>query len=304
MTVLALEIGPEGFAATRVGEDVDPEEVRRLPIPSSAAWAACRDLLLECADGTDVTAVGIGSTGPVDMAAGVVAPAEIPEWRAGFALVDAVQKIFPVATVQLALDGVCLALAERNFGATNVAADSLSVVISQRIAAGVMVGGFVVVGRTGNAGHFGHVLVPGFEDLCECGGRGCLEAIASGRSILRWANSQGWIGNSVEALAEAAEAGDEIAVSALHRAGTALGRAIASVASLLDIDLVVIGGTVAKSGPALWKPLAASVATHARLGFLTALRVIPSELDPFGVLAGAGLLAMMAQAAADEVGDE
>ncbi|WP_433525803.1 ROK family protein [Nocardia pseudovaccinii] len=303
MTILALEIGPAGFAVTRVADDVDPDEVRRIPIPSGGAWAACRDLLLECAEGTEVTAVGIGSMGPVDMAAGVVAPTQIPEWRAGFALVDAVQKIFPIALVQLALDGVCLALAERNFGATSAVSDSLSVVVSDRIAAGVMVGGFVVVGRTGNAGHFGHVLVPGFDDLCECGGRGCLEAVASGASILRWANSQGWVGNSVEALVGAAQAGDEIAVSALNRAGTALGRAIASVASLLDIDLVAVGGTVAKSGPALWKPLAASVATHARLGFLTALRVVPSELDLLGVLAGAGLLAMMAQEAAAQVAD-
>ncbi|WP_433733120.1 ROK family protein [Nocardia sp. CA-129566] len=295
MTILALEIGLEGFAATLVGEEVADEEIGRVPLPSAAAWATCRDLLLEVSRNHEITAVGIGSSGPIDMLAGVVAPAEIPEWRTGFALVEAVQKTFPGATVHLALDGVCLGLAERNFGATSEVMDALSVTVSSRICAGVMVGGFVVVGRTGNAGHFGHVLVPGFDDLCECGGRGCVEAVAGGSSILRWAHGQGWIGNSVEALVEAAGGGNEIAVAALNRAGTALGRGIASVAPVLDIDLVVIGGTVAKSGPALWKPLTAAVATHARLGFLTSLRVIPSELDGIGVLAGAGVLAMMAR---------
>ncbi|MFI6773688.1 ROK family protein [Nocardia sp. NPDC050412] len=298
MTVLALEIGPEGFAVTRVADDAEAEDVRRAPIPSGAAWPTCRDLLLEVAQNQEVTAVGIASSGPVDMAAGVVAPADIPEWRTGFALTEAVQKTFPTALVQLALDGVCLGLAERNFGAASQVMDSLSVSVSSRISAGLMVGGFVVVGRTGNAGHFGHVLVPGFDDLCECGGRGCLEAVASGASILRWARGNGWHGSSVDDLAEAARAGDEIAVAALNRAGTALGRAIASVAPLLDIDLVVLGGSVARSGPALWKPLTAAVATHARLGFLTALRVIPSELENVGILAGAGLLALMAAEAA------
>ncbi|MEV6338158.1 ROK family protein [Nocardia vinacea] len=294
MTILALEIGPEGFAAVRVDNDVEVEDIRRVPIPSGAAWATCRDLLREVAQDEEVTAVGIGSSGPIDMKAGVVAPAEIPEWRTGFALVDAVQKTFPVAAVQLALDGVCLGLAERNYGATNDVMDALSVTVSQRISAGVMVGGFVVVGRTGNAGHLGHVLVPGFDDLCECGGRGCLEAVASGGSILRWANGQGWGGSSIEAVVQAAQSGDEIVGAALNRAGTALGRAIASVAPLLDIDLVVIGGSVAKAGPALWKPLTAAVATHARLGFLTGLRVIPSNLDGIGVLTGASVLALMA----------
>ncbi|MEV2225785.1 ROK family protein [Nocardia vinacea] len=294
MTVLALEIGPEGFAAVRVAEDVEVEDIRRVPIPAGAAWATCRDLLREVAQDQEVTAVGIGSSGPIDMVAGVVAPAEIPEWRTGFALVEAVQKTFPLAAVQLALDGVCVGIAERNYGATTEVMDALSVTVSHRISAGAMVGGFAVVGRTGNAGHFGHVLVPGFEDLCECGGRGCLEAIASGHAILRWANSQGWGGSSIEAVVQAGQVGDEIAVAALNRAGTALGRAIASVAPLLDFDLAVVGGSVTKAGPVLWKPLTAAVATHARLGFLTGLRVIPSELDGMGVLIGASVLAMMA----------
>src|ERR1700730_17066982 len=133
MTILALEIGPEGFAATRVADDVETEDIRRIPIPSSAAWDACRDLLLQVAQDTEVTAVGIGSSGPIDMSAGVVAPAEIPEWRTGFALVEAVQKLFPVATVQLALDGVCLGLGERNFGAISDVMDALSARVSQRI---------------------------------------------------------------------------------------------------------------------------------------------------------------------------
>ncbi|MBY8862726.1 ROK family protein [Nocardia sp. CA2R105] len=294
MTMLALEIGPEGFAVGPVAQDADDADIQRIPVPMSGAWDACRDLLLDVAKDEEVTAVGIASAGPIDMGAGVIAPTDIAEWQTGFGIVDAVQKIFPVAKVRLAIDGVCLGLAERTFGATQSVMDALAISVSHRITAGVMVGGFVVVGRTGNAGHLGHVQVPGFDDPCECGSRGCLEAVAGGAALLRWARSQGWTGNSLAALTETAKVGDEIAVAAMSRAGTALGRAIASVAPLLDIDLVVVGGRVAQAGPALWKPLVSAVATHARLGFLTGLRVVPSELQGLGVLAGAGVLAMSA----------
>jgi glucokinase len=294
MTMLALEIGPVGFAASRVADEVGEDEIRRVPIPTGAAWDTCRDLLLEVAGGEEVTSVGIASAGPLDMAAGVVAPPGIAGWRTGFGIVEAVQKLFPGALVRMALDGVCLALAERNFGATNEALDSLAIMVSDRISAGVTVGGFAVVGRTGNAGHLGHVLVPGFDDLCECGGRGCLETVAGGISAVKWARAQGWQGTSVDDLVGQARAGDELADAALSRAGTALGRAIASAAVLLDHDLVVLGGTMAPQGTSLWKSLHAAVATHARLGYLTGLRVVPSELGEVGVLAGAGVLALTA----------
>ncbi|MFQ6395090.1 ROK family protein [Nocardia sp. KC 131] len=294
MTVLALEIATSWFAVSEIASDVDTDDVRRIPVPARGAWEQCKELLLEVAGGREVTSLGIASAGPIDMAAGVVAPLDVPEWRAGFAIVAAAQAAFPKAEVRLALDGVCLALGERNLGTTQDVMDSLVLNVSDRICGGVMVGGFVVVGRTGNAGHLGHVLVPGFDDPCECGGRGCLEAVAGGAAALRWARAQGWSGVSVPELVEAAVTGDEIPAAAMRRAGTALGRAIASVAALLDIDLVAVGGLLSEAGPVLWKPLNEAVATHARLSFLSGLRVVQSKLGPVSVLAGAGVLALTA----------
>ncbi|MGW4719287.1 ROK family protein [Nocardia sp. NPDC004260] len=292
MTVLALEIGSSGFAATRVADDVDTDDIRRIPIPVTGAWDRCQELLLEVAGGGEVTALGIASAGPIDMAAGVIAPSEVPEWRAGFGIVRAARTLFPKAQVPLALDGVCLALAERGFGATSEVMDSLALNVSDRVTGGVVVGGFVLVGRTGNAGHIGHVLVPGFDDRCSCGGRGCLEAVAGGLAVVRWAREQGWAGASVQELLDAAGVGEDIPAAALGRAGTALGRAIASAAALLDLDLVVLGGSLAAAGPALWKPLGEAVATHARVSFLPGLRVIPSQLGDVATIMGAGVLAL------------
>ncbi|MEV5838198.1 ROK family protein [Nocardia sp. NPDC052112] len=293
MTVLALEIGSRSLAASQVSDDIGEEGIQRCPIPARGVWDSCRDLLLDVAGGNEITRVGIASVGPIDMAAGVVAPSGITEWRMGFGLVKAVQKLFPNASVHLGLDGACQAVAERHFGRARGVPDALVIILSDRIGAGVLVGGLVVVGRTGNGGQLGHVLVPGFDDVCECGGRGCLEAVAGGLSMLNWARTQGWPGKSVDDLLEAAGESDEIALAALNRAGTALGRAIASSAALLDLDLVVVGGRLAKPHTALWKALGAAVAIHARLSFLTGLRVVPSELGEIGVLAGAGALALL-----------
>lgn len=295
MTILALEIGPTRLAAIEIADDVGADGVEQMPVPGRGAWEQLRELLLGVAAGREVTAVGIASNGPLDMASGVVAPTHVDEWQTGFPIVESVQKLFPAATVALALDGVCLSLAERHFGATQDVMDSLSIHLSEAIVGGVMVGGFVVVGRTGNAGQVGHVLVPGYDDPCTCGGRGCLESVAGGLALTKWAQGQGWGGNSVQSLAAAAQAGDRIAVAAVERAGTALGRAITSVAALLDLDRVVIGGPVAAPGSPLWKPLHSAIAMHARLPFLPGLRAVPSELGDLGLLAGAGVIALTSQ---------
>lgn len=107
-----------------------------------------------------------------------------------------------------------------------------------------------------------------------------------GKSAARWARANGWSGEGTTQLIADAAAGQEVAVAALGRAGTALGQAISSVTALLDIDLVVLSGSLAAPGSALWKPMNAAVATHARLSFLPSLRVVPSDLGENAILCG------------------
>ncbi|MEU0539039.1 ROK family protein [Nocardia sp. NPDC005978] len=296
MTILALEIGPSRFAVGRISETEGTQQMRVIAPPTRDVWAACRDLLIEVAGNDRITAVGIGASGPIDMAAGIIASAAIPEWRTGFAIAAAVREVFPHCVVMLALDGACHAMAESNLGSTRGELDTLTVHVSARVTGGLTVGGLTVVGRTGNAGHIGHVLVPGFDDICECGGHGCLEAVAGGTAMVRWSRARGWGGSSESALIDAAEAGDPTALAALERAGTALGRAIVSVAAVLDVGLVVVGGTVADAGSALWSPLGRAISDRARLGFLSGLRVVRSELGEDAILVGAGLIAVAVKA--------
>ncbi|MFM1730794.1 ROK family protein [Prescottella soli] len=291
MTALALDLGGTKMAAALVGADGRPLVPLTMPTPPADVWDACAALLEKAADGAPVTAVGIAAAGPVDVTAGTVAPVNIGEWRGGFPIVDAVRSLFPSATVRLALDGAAAAYAEHRLGAGRGTPDLLGVVVSTGVGGGVIRGGVIDGGRTGNAGHIGHMVVPGGDERCGCGAVGCLETVASGPAALRWARADGWIGATAADLAVDAGLGEPVATAALERAGTALGQVFASAAALLDVDLVVVGGGFAQAGPALWEPMTAAAARHARLSFVRDLRVVPAELGVLGTLTGAGLLA-------------
>ncbi|MFD4366730.1 ROK family protein [Rhodococcus sp. NPDC058521] len=287
---LALDIGGTKLVAGRVDAQLSVPHPMTVPTPTSDVWGACDQLLRAVADGEDVTDVGIACAGPVDLVGGAVSPINIPEWAAGFPLAANVRDIWPRARIELAMDGAAAALGEHRLGAGRGTENLLSLVVSTGIGGGLVVGGRLVAGRTGNAGHVGHIAVSAGSEPCSCGGVGCLETVASGPSSVRWARAQGWTGTDGRTLARAAQAGDPTAVAALHRAGTALGEAFASVAALLDLETVVVGGGFARAGPPLWDAIHSEVARRGRLSFLSGLRVVPAELGPSGTLAGAALL--------------
>lgn len=114
--------------------------------------------------------------------------------------------------------------------------------------------------------------------------------------MVRWARTHGWPappGTGARGLAAAAAAGDPVAQRAFRRGATALAAVIASVAAVCDLDFVVVGGGVARSGPLLFDPLRAALADYTGLEFLARLRVVPAELDGEAGLVGAARLATL-----------
>ncbi|MEO6200079.1 MAG: ROK family protein, partial [Cryobacterium sp.] len=166
--------------------------------------------------GAVLVGVGIGSAGPITVASGAVSPLNLPAWRE-FPLRDLVRGLIPDVPVRLRMDGLCITLAEHWLGAGQGVDNLLGMVVSTGVGGGLILGGQTVSGPSGNAGHIGHVEVGGFDDLCACGGHGCLEAIASGPRTVAWARTQGWSGETGEDLAAAHAAGDDIAARAVRR---------------------------------------------------------------------------------------
>jgi glucokinase len=243
-----------------------------------------------------VGAVGVASAGPVDLRRGTVSPINITCWQR-FRLRDRVAALIPGAPVRLGGDGLCMALGEHFRGAGRGARFMLGMVVSTGVGGGLVLDGMPYAGRTGNAGHVGHVVVEQDGRPCACGGHGCVETVASGPSMVRWARAHGWSappGAGARGLAAAAVAGDPVAQQAFRRGTTALAAMIASVAAVCDLDLVVVGGGVARSGPLLFDPLRAALADYAGLEFLAGLRVVPAELGGEAGLVGAARLVALA----------
>ncbi|MGE9697393.1 MULTISPECIES: ROK family protein [unclassified Streptomyces] len=247
--------------------------------------------LREAPDWGAVRAVGIGSAGPVDASEGTVSPVNVAAWR-GFPLVERVREVTGGLPVRLVGDGVAIAAAEHWQGAARGHDNALCMVVSTGVGGGLVLGGQVHPGPTGNSGHIGHISVDLDGDLCPCGGRGCVERIASGPNIARRALADGWEpgedGDATAAgVAAAARAGDRIARASFERAAQALAASIAATATLVEIDIAVIGGGVAKAGDLLFTPLRAALKEYATLSFVQGLEAVPAQMGTDAGLVGA-----------------
>lgn len=295
-TVLAVDVGGTKIAAAIVDDTGRIRHATSRPTPADDPFAALTDAVEELLTDNQVDAVGVASPGPLDLIAGRVSPINIPSWK-DFPLRDRLAATLGLP-VELAGDGLCMALGEHWAGAGRGADAMLGMVVSTGVGGGLVLGGRPHPGRTGNAAHVGHVVVETADGWpCTCGGRGCVETVASGPHLVRWARLQGWQAPEhadAAHLAAAAKAGDEIPKAAFARAGHAVGLAIVATAVVCDLDLAVIGGGVAQVGELLFDPIRETLAEHARLSFLDTLRVLPGTLGGQAGLMGAAGLALKA----------
>jgi glucokinase len=303
-TVLALDVGGTKLAAAVVDDSGRILGRGRVPSPTGTDAELLYEALLACAAaalrGADVTpgdlyGVGVAAAGPMVWPSGEVSPLNMPAWR-GFPLRKRLATEFASDRVLIHNDAVGLTVGEHWKGAGTGTANLLGVTVSTGVGGGLILGGRLSHGSSGNAGHVGHVVVEIDGPPCACGGRGCLEAIASGPNTVRHALDEGWrprpgvVADGV-ALAAAAAAGDEVALRNLARAGRAVGTAIASCASLLDLEVAAVVGGFSQSGPSFWEPLQEAFASHAGFPFAAACRVVPGQLgDAAGLLGAAAFV--------------
>jgi fructokinase len=163
--------------------------------------------------------------------------------------------------VRYANDANCLALSEAADGAGAGAGVVFAAILGTGVGGGVVVDGRIVAGRNAFAGEWGHIPLPWPQPeeypgpACWCGRLGCLETWISGPAFVREA------GQSPEATAAAAAAGDSQAVAALDRYIDRLGRGLAVVCDLIDPDVIVLGGGLSNIG-ALHERAPAAITAH------------------------------------------
>ncbi|HUF33386.1 MAG TPA: ROK family protein [Acidimicrobiales bacterium] len=271
---LAIDVGGTKLAAGLV--DADGRLIARASTPTAAAggdaeslFAGLGSLIAEVRRG-DESVCGVGCGGPMTLGGEAVSPLNIPAWQ-GFPLRRRLAELTGLPTF-VDNDAKALALGEGWRGAAAGARDFLAMVVSTGVGGGIVLDGRLLDGAAGNAGHIGHLVVEPDGRTCACGARGCLEAEASGTSIATVTGRP------------AAEAGPAV----VARTGRLVGRAVASVANLLDLRLAVVAGSVALGfGDPFFAAAQSEVDAVARLEFSAGARIVPAGLGHEGPLVGA-----------------
>ncbi|GAA3865507.1 ROK family protein [Streptomyces sedi] len=297
--VAAVDIGGTKIAGALVTGEGELLHRAQRPTPAresaAAVLRAVTDVVTSLTGSGDwarVRALGIGSAGPLDARLGSVSPVNIPVWR-DFPLVEGVRGVVGELPVTLVGDGAAIAAGEHWRGAARGRRNALCMVVSTGVGGGLIVDDRLYAGPTGNAGHIGHISVDFNGDLCPCGGRGCVERIASGTNIARYALAAGWRpadqgGDTTTAgVAAAAAAGDPVAREAFDRSARALAAGIAATATLVELETVVIGGGVSQAGEVLFAPVRRALAEYATLPYVQGIDVVPAQLGTDAGLVGA-----------------
>jgi glucokinase len=170
------------------------------------------------------------------------------------------------------------------------------VVVGTGVGAAIIVDGHLYRGAHNSAGEIGHTTLDRQGERCACGSRGCVETYMSGPWLAR--RYQAAAGRedartsiSGEDVARLAAQGDPHAAAVMQGAGNALGAAIATMAMLLDVDLYVIGGSVAKAGDLLLAPAREAVPQYSHHSVGARVRVVPTALGDDGPILGCAWLA-------------
>lgn len=146
-------------------------------------------------------------------------------------------------------------------------------------------------GAGGTAGEIGHVVADPAGETCNCGRRGCLETIASGPAIARWACQTD---GRLEAVAEAARRGDELACAAFERAAHHLAHVLADFVMVLDLSVVMVGGGVSSVGQPFLDPLRAAL-DRELADVVQSARIVPAALGGESGVIGAAHWSRLAQ---------
>lgn len=306
-TIIAVDIGGTQMrAASYAAEQLEPKKQKR--IATLATEPGGFDRLLRVIEevwpeSETVDAIGLGSPGPLDPHSGyLLAPPNNPEWH-NFPLAPNVSRHFKVKAF-LDNDANLAGLAEYRFGAGKGHHDVLYITVSTGIGAGVIIADRLLQGYHGLAAELGHSILDPDGPVCSCGHYGHLESFSSGPAIARYVLAELDSGAksslrrdenlSARDVADAAQKGDALAISAYERAGKYLGIGVASFLHAFDPSIVIFGGGVSSVGNLLFDSFHASLRKrvfHPR--YLENLSITTAALGDNAGLLGARALAEM-----------
>ncbi len=266
---------------------------------------AIRDLMKETnTDAKNIQGIGFDFPGQVDYKKGIVKLApNIPGW-VNVPIAKMIEDEFGIPT-RIDNDVRCAALGELNFGAGKGCENFVCITVGTGIGSGLVINGKLVRGAANAAGEIGHIkLQMNGGPICGCGDTGCLEAFASGPSIVAMAQEYIKGGKSTKfrelagvdgeitpyLVAKAAEAGDPVAKRIFEIVGTYIGLGLTSVINLLNPEKVIIGGGVAEAGDLLLEPIRKTIKERAMVVARDSVEIVPAQLGNTAGVIGASML--------------
>ncbi len=272
---LAIDVGSAKLAAGIVAEDGEVLVRDRISTPARDVWPALSRLVTRVQVSAPTTPVGcgIGCGGPANPLEGTVSPLHMPSLE-GFALAAEMQALTNLPTV-VDNNAKAVALAEAWCGAAVGVSDFAAISLGTGVGGGIVSGGRLLDGHHGNAGHFGHIVVEPDGRPCVCGGKGCVEAYCSGRAIEE----------------ETGRPPQRAPQGIVERTGILIGRALTSLGAICDLNMAVVGGSVALGfGEPFFVALQTELEQRAKLSFLKGFTVVPAGLGQLAPLVGAAAL--------------
>ncbi len=198
-------------------------------------------------------------------------------------------------------------LGERWYGVGQGVDDLVYIHVGTGIGAGIVIKGELLAGVSHTAGEIGHITLQRDGPLCKCGNRGCLEMIASGPAIARHTIAlikagnptilTDWAGDNLESITakmvdQAASQGDELALSVIHETGEYVGIAIADLLNLINPQMVIVGGPVARFGQVFLDSIRETVHQRALSLPASTAQIVLSKLKEDAEAIGAAALVL------------
>jgi predicted NBD/HSP70 family sugar kinase len=286
----ASTVGGDVLAETVIGSNIDkgPEPVLSTVIEELEALLAGAGR-----DRSTLRGVGLGVPGPIEWQSGRVARSlSMPDWD-HYPVRERLASHFGV-TAAVDNDANLLGLGEQRlvYPAAHLI---LFVKVGTGVGSSVIIDGKVLRGSDSVEGDIGHAKIPGVEEICSsCGARGCLAATASGRAMVRDLGRLGLEPATTRDVVDLVRLGNPDAVRVVTAAGAALGDVLSTAVSLLNPDLVVIGGDIAHAHEHFLLGVRQTLLSRSQPLATAQLRIAPSQLGDRAGIAGA--VAMVADA--------
>lgn len=251
----------------------------------------------------EINAIGVGVPGTVDLATGEVILAPNIHWR-HIPLGERLREAFPGLRISADYDSNAAALGEFMACGDPTVENMFYITISTGIGSGIIIDRRLYRGKGNTAGEIGHIVMENNGRPCTCGNRGCLQEYAKGPAIVAVAEQRMAEGEDSELqelvnaktalnpqiIADAARRGDPLACSVLLDASKYVGLALAHVIGLINPDLIVIGGGVARIGPLFLDPIIEEAQNHCYPPARERVRIKISERWEKAGIVGASLL--------------